>query len=194
MKWINIGVKTMLKTRLTSRTLLVLCAIFIAGCGNNQKAAADDKNLWKQEIKCGDTRYQITSECVVSTSGSEFELNTCKQQTLTQLDLNKTISLPNPSKADAKGIAKAGNTGRLFVTSWSCGVKGSDQYLLLNYYAGSGRTQYDEYDEIYDENLSPIHLANKKLFDELIVKSMRSHDLPVSVKSIMPLSKDESSK
>ena len=182
----------MLKTKLISRSLLVFCAICIAGCGNNQKAAADDKNLWKQEIKCGDTRYQIMSECVAS--GSSFELNTCKKQTLTQMNSNKTIALPNPSKTDAKGIAKAGNTGRLFVTSWSCGVKGSDQYLLLNYYAGSGRTQYDEYDEIYDKNLSPIHLTNRKLSDELVIKSIRSHDLPVWVKSIMPLSKDEGAK
>jgi hypothetical protein len=184
----------MLKTSLISRTLFILCTTFIAGCGNSQKAAADDKNFWKQEIKCGNTRYQITSECVASTSGSEFELNTCKRQILTQLDLNKTISLPNPSRADAKGIDKAGNTGHLFVTSWSCGAKGSDQYLLLNYYAGSGRTQYDEYDEIYDKNLSPLHLTNRKLSDELVIKSIRSHDLPVWVKSIMPLSKDEGAK
>ena len=114
----------MLKTRLISRSLLALCAICIAGCGNTQKAAADDKNLWKQEIKCGDTRYQITSECVAS--GSNFELNKCKSQTLTQLESHKTISLPNPNKQDAKGIAKAGNTGRLFVTIWSCQSNDSD--------------------------------------------------------------------
>ena len=175
----------MLKTRLTSRTLLVLCAIFIAGCGNNQKAAADDINLWKQEIKCGDTRYQIASECVAS--GSNFELNTCKKQTLTQMNTNKTIALPNPSKADAKGIAKAGNTGRLFVISWLCEAKGSDQYLQLEYDVGTGRGEYDEYYESYDKNLSPIHLTNRKLSNELIIKSIRSHDLPVWVKSIMPL-------
>lgn len=175
----------MLKTRLTSRTLLVLCAIFIAGCGNNQKAAADDINLWKQEIKCGDTRYQIASECVAS--GSNFELNTCKKQTLTQMNTNKTIALPNPSKADAKGIAKAGNAGRLFVTIWSCQSKDSDQYLLLHYYAGTGRDEYDEYEEIYDKNLSPIHLTNKKLTSELI---RTSKEPTISVKSIMPLGGD----
>ncbi|MFA5169939.1 MAG: hypothetical protein WC426_00090 [Sulfuriferula sp.] len=186
MKWINIGVKTMLKTRLTSRTLLVLCAIFIAGCGNNQKAAADDKNLWRQEIKCGDTHYQIMSECVAS--GSNFELNTCKKQTLTQMNTNKTIVLPNPSKADAKGIAKAGNTGRLFVISWLCEVKGSDQYLQLEYDVGTGRGEYDEYYESYDKNLSPLHLTNKQLSDELLMKFIGSKS--ISVKSIMPLQEE----
>jgi hypothetical protein len=185
MKWINIGVKTMLKSTLTSRSLLALCLILIAGCGNNQKAAADDKNLWKQEIKCGDTHYQITSECVAPTSGYEFELNTCKQQTLTQVDSNKTISLPNPSKADAKGIDKTGYKGRLFVVAWSCKTKGLNQYLYLEYSAG-GRTQYDEYDEVYDKNLSPIHLTNRKLADELMDISLPT----IPVKSIMPLSKD----
>ena len=122
-----------------------------------------------------------------------MELNTCKQQTLTQLDTHKTITLPNPTKADAKGIARAGNRGRLFVTSWSCEVKGSDQYLLLNYYAGTGRSQYDEYDESYDKNLAPIHFTNKKLADELLINATRRHGLPVSVKSIMPLH-DENTK
>ena len=176
----------MLKTRLISRSLLALCAICIAGCGNTQKAAADDKNLWKQEIKCGDTRYQIMSEC--QTLDGKDNLNTCKRQTLTQLESHKTITLPNPNKKDAKGIAKAGNTGRLFVTSWICMVNGTDQYLHLNYYAGTGRDEYDEYYESYDKDLSPLHFTNKKLADELITKSIGRKS--ISVKSIMPLQEE----
>jgi len=179
----------MFKTTLSSRTLLNFCTLLVIGCINSQNANADDSNLWKQEIKCGDTRYQITSEC--QTLDGKDNLNTCKRQTLTQLGTHKIITLPNPSKSDAKGIAKAGNTGRLFVTSWMCVVNGEDQYLHLNYYAGTGRSQYDEYYESYDKSLIPLHLTNRNLSDELITKSIGSHYFPVSVKSIMPLSEDE---
>ena len=175
----------MIKARLKSHFLLGVCLATVLGCTGNQDSTAADKIPWTQEIKCGDTRYRITSECVAS--GSDMELNTCKHQTLTQLNTNKTITLPNPSNADAKGIAKAGNKGRLFVTSWSCEVKGSDKYLRLNYYAGAGRSQYDEYDEIYDKNLSPIHVTNRKLADELLINAARRHGFPTAVKSIMPL-------
>ena len=118
-----------------------------------------------------------------------MELNTCKQQTLTQLDKNKTITLPNPTEADAKGIAKAGNRGRLFVTSWICMVEGPNQYLHLDYYAGTGRSQYDEYYESYDKNLVPLHLTNKKLAGELTAKALGRKS--ISVKSIMPLHEGE---
>ncbi len=175
----------MIEAKLKSRSLLAICLTAALGCTSNQDSTAASTSPWKQEIKCGDTRYQITSECVAS--GSDMELNTCKQQILTQLETHKTITLPNPTQADAKGIAKGGNRGRLFVTSWSCEVKDSDQYLLLNYYAGTGRSQYDEYDESYDKNLSPIHLTNKKLADELLINATRRHGFPISVKSIMPL-------
>ncbi len=172
----------MIKMVLRSRELLALCSILILGCTSNQNSTAADTSHWKQEIKCGDTHYQIASECVAS--GKEFELNSCKQQTLTQLDSHKTIALPNPTIADAKGIAKAGNKGRLFVTIWSCQSKGSDQYLLLHYYAGTGRDEYDEYEEIYDKDLSPIHSTNKKLTSELI---RTAKEPTISVQSIMPL-------
>ena len=181
----------MIKAGLKSHSLLGVCLAAVLGCTGNQDSTAADKSPWTQEIKCGNTRYRITSECVAS--GSDMELNTCKHQTLTQLITNKTITLPNPSNADAKGIAKAGNKGRLFVTSWSCEVKGSDQYLRLNYYAGAGRSQYDEYDEIYDKNLSPIHVTNRKLADELLINAARRHGFPTAVKSIMPLH-DENTK
>ena len=172
----------MIKARFKSHSLLAICLAAALGCTGNQDSTASDLNPWTQEIKCGDTRYRITSECVAS--GSDMELNTCKQQTLTQLDTHKTIVLPNPTKADAKGIAKAGNTGRLFVTMWSCEAKGIDQYLILHYYAGTGRDQYDEYEEIYDKALHPIHSSNKKLAGELIRKATSP---TISVQSIMPL-------
>lgn len=183
-EWIVTGREQMMKVKLKFHSSLAVCLMAVLGCTGNQNSTAADTGPWKQEIKCGNTRYQITSECVAS--GSDMELNTCTQQTLTQLNTNKTITLPNPTKADAKGIAKAGNKGRLFVTSWSCELNASDQYLRLNYYAGTGRSQYDEYDEIYDKNLSPIHLSNRKLADELIIKAVRRHGFPAAVKSIMP--------
>lgn len=165
------------------RSLLAICLTAILGCSSNHDSTAASTSPWKQEIKCGDTSYQITSECVAS--GIEFELNTCKQQTLTQLQLKKTISLPNPNKIDARGIAKAGNKGRLFVTMWACDSKGSDHFLHLYYYAGTGREMYDEYDEIYDKNLSPIHSTNKQLLMELERQSWGAPK--VSVDSIMSL-------
>lgn len=177
----------MIKAGLKSHSLLGICLIAVLGCTGNQDSTAAGTSPWKQEIECGNTRYQITSECV--SSGKEFELNTCKQQTLTQLDTNKTITLPNPTKADAKGIAKAGNTGRLFVTSWSCEVKGSDRFLLLNYYAGTGRSEYDEYYESYDKNLIPLHFTNKRLASQLVTKALGRKS--ISVKSIMPLHEGE---
>lgn len=177
----------MIKARFKSHSLLAICLAAALGCTGNQDSTASDLNPWTQEIKCGDTRYRITSECVAS--GSDMELNTCKQQTLTQLDTHKTIVLPNPTKADAKGIAKAGNTGRLFVTSWMCIENGADQYLHLNYYAGTGRNQYDEYYESYDKSLVPLHFTNKKLADKLVTKALGRKS--ISVKSIMPLHEDE---
>ena len=177
----------MIKARLKSHSLLAICLAAVLGCTSNQDSTAADTSPWKQEIRCGNTRYQITSECVAS--GSDMELNTCKQQTLTQLDTHKAITLPNPTEADAKGIAKAGNTNRLFVTSWMCMVKGSDQYLHLDYYAGTGRSQYDEYYESYDKNLVPLHFTNKKLADELDMKSLGRKS--ISVNSIMPLHENE---
>ena len=177
----------MTKVRLKSRSLLAICLTAVLGCTSNQNSTAASTSPWTQEIKCGDTRYQISSECVAS--GSDMELNTCKQQTLTQLDTHKTITLPNPTKADAKGIARAGNTGRLFVTSWMCMVKGSNQYLHLDYYAGTGRSQYDEYYESYDKNLVPLHFTNKKLADELDMKSLGRKS--ISINSIMPLHENE---
>ena len=172
----------MIKARLKSRSLLAICLIAVLGCTSNQDSTAAGTSPWKQEIKCGNTRYQITSECVAS--GSDMELNTCKQQTLTLLDTHKTITLPNPTKADAKGIAKAGNTGRLFVTMWSCESKGINQYLVLHYYAGTGRGEYDEYEEIYDKAFSPIPSINKNLASELI---RRATSATIPVQSIMPL-------
>ena len=177
----------MTKVRLKSRSLLAIFLTAVLGCTSNQNSTAASTSPWTQEIKCGDTRYQISSECVAS--GSDMELNTCKQQTLTQLDTHKTITLPNPTKADAKGIARAGNTGRLFVTSWMCMVKGSNQYLHLDYYAGTGRSQYDEYYESYDKNLVPLHFTNKKLADELDMKSLGRKS--ISINSIMPLHENE---
>lgn len=177
----------MIKAGLKSHSLLGVCLAAVLGCTGNQDSTAADKSPWTQEIKCGDTRYRITSECVAS--GSDMELNTCKHQTLTQLNTNKTITLPNPSNADAKGIAKAGNKGRLFVTSWMCIEKGADQYLHLDYYVGTGRNQYDEYYESYDKSLVPLHFTNKKLADELVTKALGRKS--IWVKSIMPLQEDE---
>lgn len=176
----------MIKTRLKSRSFLTIFLTSVLGCTSNQNSTAADNNPWKQEIKCGDTRYQITSEC--QTLDGKDNLNTCKRQTLTQLDTQKTIVLPNPNKSDAKGIAKAGNTGRLFVTIWSCESKGINQYLVLHYYAGTGRDQYDEHEEIYDKALSPIHILNKRLASELIRKAKNP---TISVRSVMPLHEDE---
>lgn len=177
----------MIKARLKSRLLLAICLTAVLGCTSNQDSTAADTSPWKQEVKCGNTRYQITSEC--QTLDGKDDLNTCKRQTLTQLDTRKTIVLPNPTKVDAKGIAKAGNTGRLFVISWICMVKGSDQYLHLEYSAGTGRSQYDEYYESYDKNLVPLHFTNKKLAGELVTKALGRKS--ISVKSIMPLHEDE---
>lgn len=174
----------MIKSLLKSRSLLAVCLTVVLGCTSNQDSTAADTSPWKQEIKCGDTRYQITSECVAS--NIELELNTCRKQTLTQLDTHQIIALPNPTKADARGIANARNTGRLFVTMWSCESQGINQYLVLHYYAGTGRDQYDEYEEIYDKALSPIHSTNKKLASEIIRKATSP---TISVQSIMPLEK-----
>ena len=176
----------MIKTKFKSRSLLAICLTVVLGCTSNQDSTAADASPWTQEIKCGNTRYQITSEC--QTLDGKDNLNTCKRQTLTQLESHKTITLPNPNKKDAKGIAKAGNTGRLFVTSWICMVNGTDQDLHLNYYAGPGRDEYDEYYESYDKDLSPLHFTNKKLADELITKSIGRKS--ISVKSIMPLQEE----
>ena len=177
----------MIKVRLKSRPLLAICLTAVLGCTSNQDSTAADASPWKQEIKCGNTRYQITSEC--QTLDGKNELNTCTRQTLTQLDTRKTIVLPNPTKAEAMGIATAGNTGRLFVTSWICIAKGSNKYLHLNYYAGTGRSQYDEYYESYDKNLIPLHFTNKKLAGELVTKALGRKS--TTVKSIMPLYEDE---
>ena len=187
MKWIVTGREKMIKTKFKSRSLLAICLTVVLGCTSNQDSTAADASPWTQEIKCGNTRYQITSECQIL-DGKE-ELNTCTRQTLTQLDTRKTIVLPNPTKADAKGIDKAGNRGRLFVTSWMCMVKGSDQYLHLDYYAGTGRSQYDEYYESYDKNLVPLHFTNKKLAGELTTQALGRKS--ITVKSIMPLHEDE---
>lgn len=177
----------MIKAGLKSHSLLGICLTAVLGCTGNQDSTAADKSLWTQEIKCGDTRYQIASEC--QTLDGKDELNTCTRQTLTQLNTRKRVVLPNPTKADAIGIAKAGNTGRLFVTSWICMVKGSNQYLHLNYYAGTGRSQYDEHYESYDKNLVPLHLTNKKLAAELTTKALGRKS--ISVKSVMPLHEGE---
>ena len=186
-KWIVTGIEKMIKSLLKSRSLLAVCLTVVLGCTSNQDSTAADTSPWKQEIKCGDTRFQITSEC--QTLDGKSELNTCKRQTLTQLDTGKTTVLPNPSKGDAIGIAKAGNTGRLFVTSWMCMMKGPDQYLHLDYNTGTGRSQYDEYYESYDKSLVPLHLSNKKLADELVTKALGRKS--ISVKSIMPLNEGE---
>lgn len=172
----------MIKARLKSHSLLGICLAAVLGCTGNQDSTAAGTNPWKQEIQCGNTRYQITSECVAS--GSDMELNTCKQQTLTQLDIHKTIALPNPTKADAKGIAKAGNTGSLFATIWSCVALGQRQFLQVYYSTGGRHGEYEELLEFYDEKLTPLHKTDKKLADAL---SKARQYRKKTVQSIMPL-------
>jgi hypothetical protein len=171
------------------KTLLpfVLIAL-ICGCIDQNKSLAADatinkKTLWIQTLQCGQAKFKISSDCTIS--GSEFDLNTCKSQTLSLLDSDKSFLLPQPSPSDKTGIAKAGNTNRLFATSWSCVAEKKQEFLKIFYSdGGSGRNAYGEMTEFYSESLEPIHKLDKNLAQTL---HKASEKYKATINSVMPL-------
>lgn len=160
----------------------------ICGCIDQNKSLAadttiDKKTLWVQTLQCGQAKFKISSDCTIS--GSEFDLNTCRSQSLSLLDSDKKFTLPQPTASDKVGIAKAGNTNRLFATSWSC-VAGKNQQFLKLFYSdgGSGRNAYGEMIEFYSESLDPVHKLDKQLTQAL---HRASEKYKAAINSVMPL-------
>jgi hypothetical protein len=177
-------------SRFSSRKTLLIIGfiVFSYGCiDQNRSLAADVKinkeTLWIQTLQCGQAKFEISSDCMIS--GSEFDLNICSSQSLSLLDSDKIFILPQPSTLDKKGIEKAGNTNRLFVISWACVAQKNQQFLKLFYSdGGSGRNKYGEMTEFYSESLEPIHKLDKQLSQALHRAAEKNKD---TISSIMPL-------
>jgi hypothetical protein len=177
-------------TRFSSRRIPLIIVLFALSYGcidQNRPLAADvkinKKTLWIQTLQCGQAKFVISSDCTIS--GSEFELNNCRSQSLSLLDSDKNLTLPQLSTLDKKGIEKAGKIVRLFVISWSCVAQEKQQFIKLFYSdGGSGRSEYGEMTEFYSDSLEPVHKLDKQL-SKALRKAHERHK--ASIDSIMPL-------
>lgn len=142
---------------------------------------ADDKELWIEQMQCGEIRYEIESDCKKSTEPDT--LNECKSQQLriTHDGNTRMEALPRFEKSSAKGIREAGRSvNDFFVTQWACVDGGAHKVAVLYYSVGGGTGAYVDAATVYgaegilieDEESATVRIAMANLGRMRAVKSI----------------------